>query len=283
MALPDPDPNSTCLVTGASSGIGAATVAMLAADGWRVFAGMHSAADAGGAYDPGVVAVHLDVTSEESIAAGVERVREETGGRLDAVVNNAGIPGAGPVETLSLDTFRGVIETNLIGTFAVTKACLPMLRASAGRVVIVSSLGGRVAFPYASAYHASKFGVEGLAESLRAEVRPLDVDVVVIEPASMATAIWEKGRDSLAESRATMTPEQLEVYGSGVDTFDERLKSAEDSEDPREVASAIREALSAKSPNERYPVGRGARTLATLRPLLPDALYDRIAARVAGG
>jgi NAD(P)-dependent dehydrogenase (short-subunit alcohol dehydrogenase family) len=271
------------LVTGASSGIGAATVAMLAADGWRVFAGMHEASDAGGAYDPGVTPVHLDVTSEESIAAGLARVREVSGGRLDALVNNAGIPGAGPVEAIPLETFRAVIETNLVGTFAVTKACLPMLRASAGRIVIVSSLGGRVAFPFAAAYHASKFGVEGFAESLRAEVRDLDVDVAVIEPASMATAIWAKGRDSLAETRERMSDEQLGVYGSGIDTFDERLASQEDSEDPREVASAIREALTADSPSERYPVGRGARTLATLRPLMPDALYDRIAARVAGG
>jgi NAD(P)-dependent dehydrogenase (short-subunit alcohol dehydrogenase family) len=271
------------LVTGASSGIGAATVAMLAEDGWRVFAGMHSAADASGAFDPGVAAVPLDVTDERSVADAISRIREETGGRLDAVVNNAGIPGAGPVEALPLEKFREVIETNLVGTFTVTKACLPMLRASAGRVVMVSSLGGRVAFPYASAYHASKFGVEGLAESLRAEVRPLDVDVVIVEPASMATAIWEKGRDSLAESRERMTAEQAGVYGAALDTFDERLKSAEDSEDPREVASAIREALTTGSPSERYPVGRGARTLATLRPLLPDALYDRVAARVAGG
>jgi NAD(P)-dependent dehydrogenase (short-subunit alcohol dehydrogenase family) len=271
------------LVTGASSGIGAATVAMLAADGWRVFAGMHDRGDAEGAYDPEVTAIHLDVTSEESIAAGLAKVREISGGRLDALVNNAGIPGAGPVEAIPLETFRAVIETNLVGTFAVTKACLPMLRASAGRVVIVSSLGGRVAFPFAAAYHASKFGVEGFAESLRAEVRDLDVDVAVIEPASMATAIWEKGRDSLAETRERMSEEQLGVYGAGMDTFDERLASQEDSEDPREVASAIREALTAGSPSERYPVGRGARTLATLRPLMPDALYDRIAARVAGG
>jgi NAD(P)-dependent dehydrogenase (short-subunit alcohol dehydrogenase family) len=271
------------LVTGASSGIGAATVAMLAEDGWRVFAGMHSAADASSAFDPRVVAVPLDVTDERSVADGLARVREETGGRLDAVVNNAGIPGAGPVEALPLETFRAVIETNLVGAFTVTKACLPMLRASAGRIVMVSSLGGRVAFPYASAYHASKFGLEGLAESLRAEVRPLDVDVVIVEPASMATAIWEKGRDSLAESRELMTAEQTAVYGSALETFDGRLKSAEDSEDPREVASAIREALTTGSPSERYPVGRGARTLATLRPLLPDALYDRVAARVAGG
>jgi NAD(P)-dependent dehydrogenase (short-subunit alcohol dehydrogenase family) len=230
-----------------------------------------------------VVAVPLDVTDERSVADGLARVREETGGRLDAVVNNAGIPGAGPVEALPLETFRAVIETNLVGAFTVTKACLPMLRASAGRIVMVSSLGGRVAFPYASAYHASKFGLEGLAESLRAEVRPLDVDVVIVEPASMATAIWEKGRDSLAESRELMTAEQTAVYGSALETFDGRLKSAEDSEDPREVASAIREALTTGSPSERYPVGRGARTLATLRPLLPDALYDRVAARVAGG
>jgi NAD(P)-dependent dehydrogenase (short-subunit alcohol dehydrogenase family) len=271
------------LVTGASSGIGDATARMLAADGWRVFAGMHHRGDAGEPPAPEITSLPLDVTSAEAIAAAIEAIGEATGGRLDALVNNAGIPGAGPVEAVPVETFRDVVETNLIGTFAVTQACLPMLRAAAGRVVIVSSLGGRVAFPYASAYHASKFGVEGLADSLRAEVRPLDVDVVVVEPASMATAIWEKGRSSLVETRERMTDEQTEIYGSDLDTFDERLSAAEDSEDPREVASAILEAVTTRSPSERYPVGRGARTLASLRPLIPDALFDRLARTVTGG
>lgn len=271
------------LITGTSSGIGEAAVDALAGAGWHVFAGVHHDADATGYSAASVTTLPLDVTSAESIAAAVERIREETGGRLDAVVNNAGIPGAGPVETVSIDTVRAVLETNLIGVFAVTQACLPMIRQARGRIVIVSSLGGRVAFPYASPYHASKFGVEGLADSLRAEVRELGVDVVVIEPATMATEIWAKGRASLGESRERLTAEQRAVYGKELATFDERLASAEDSEDPGEVADIILDALTAGSPSDRYTVGRGAGSLTALRPLLPDAVFDRIAKRVTGG
>lgn len=271
------------LITGTSSGIGEAAVETLARAGWHVFAGVHHEADAAGYPPSSVTTLPLDVTSAESIAAAVGRVREETGGKLDAVVNNAGIPGAGPVESVSIDTVRAVLETNLIGVFAVTQACLPMIRKTRGRVVIVSSLGGKVAFPYASPYHASKFGVEGLAESLRAEVRELGVDVVVIEPATMATEIWAKGRASLSESRERLTDEQRVVYGEELATFDERLASAEDSEDPGEVANVILDALTTSSPSDRYTVGRGAGSLTTLRPLLPDAVFDRIAKRVTGG
>ena len=272
----------TVLITGTSSGIGAATAGALAGAGWRVFAGVHRDEDVD-APSASATSLPLDVTSAKSIAAAIAGLREATGGRLDALVNNAGIPGAGPVETVPLETFRAVIETNLIGAFAVTQACLPMLRASAGRVVMVSSLGGRVAFPYASPYHASKFGLEGLAESLRAEVRPLDVDVVVVEPAAMSTEIWAKGRAALGDARKRMSDEQRGVYGEELANFDERLRSAEDSEDPSEVAETILKALEAGSPSERYLVGRGAGSLAKLRPLLPDAVFDRIAKRVTGG
>lgn len=277
------DDGKTVLITGTSSGIGEAAVGALADAGWRVFAGVHHDSDANGDPSPSVTPIALDVTSTESITAAISQVRESTGGRLDAVVNNAGIPGAGPVETVPIETVRAVLETNLIGVFAVTQACLPMIRAGAGRIVIVSSLGGRVAFPYASPYHASKFGVEGMAESLRAEVRPLDVDVVLIEPAAMATEIWAKGRSALADARERLSEEQRAVYGEELDNFDERLRSAEDTEDPSEVAETIVEALTSGSPSERYTVGRGAGTLTKLRPLLPDSVFDRIAKRVTGG
>lgn len=271
----------TVLVTGSSSGIGAASVDALAAEGWRVLAAMHDAADAGGG-GGSVTPIVLDVTDEESIAAAVAEV-ERLGGGLDALVNNAGIPGAGPVETIPNEIFRDVIETNLIGQFAVTKAFLPMLRASRGRIVFISSLGGRVAFPYASPYHASKFGLEGFAESLRAEMVPFGVDVSLIEPGSMQTEIWAKGRSALNEARGAMNPEQHEAYGEAVSAFDERLGSQEDSEDPVEVAEKVLEALTSGSPSERYVVGRGAGTLARLRPLIPDPLFDRIAKRLAAG
>lgn len=212
----------TVLITGTSSGIGEASVSALAEAGWHVYAGKHDAADANGGASASVTPIALDVTSEASIAAAVNEIRRSSGG-LDALVNNAGIPGAGPVETVPMKIVREVIETNLIAQFAVTQAFLPMLRAREGRVVFVSSLGGRVAFPYASPYHASKFGVEGLAESLRAEMAPLGVDVSLIEPGAMATEIWAKGRLALDEARQRMTDEQRTVYGDALAGFDEQL------------------------------------------------------------
>ena len=222
------------------------------------------------------------MTSAESIAGALAHVGERTGGRLDALVNNAGIPVAGAVETIPVEDFRELIETNLIGSFAVTKAFLPLIRHAQGRIVFVGSLGGRVAFPYASAYHASKFGIEGLAESLRSEMRPLGVGVSVIEPATMATEIWGKGREQLSAVRASLTPEQREVYGEALEGFDRTLASAdEDGEDPGEVAETIEKALTASSPDDRYLVGRGARAVTLLEPLLPSAVFDRVKKRVA--
>ncbi len=274
----------TVLITGTSSGIGAACVeALVAEGGWQVLAGRRDGAEPQTSPGAGVTPIDLDVTSEASIAAAASRVHELTGGRLDALVNNAGIPGAGPVETVPMDEVRATIETNLIGQFAVTQAFLPQIRAGRGRVVFISSLGGRVAFPYASPYHASKWGLEALAESLRAEMAPLEVAVSLVEPASMKTEIWAKGRSSLDESRARMTDEQRSVYGEALAGFDEQLASQEDSEDPSMVAEKVIEALTSSSPAERYLVGQGARTLTLLKPLVPEAIFDRISQRLASG
>ena len=272
--------SASVLITGASTGIGQSTATRLAGEGWRVFAGVR---DPASAQLEGVEVIELDVTSADSIASALEHVRERTGGRLDALVNNAGIPVAGAVETVPVEDFRALIETNLIGSFAVTRAFLPLVRHARGRIVFVGSLGGRVAFPYASAYHASKFGIEGLAESLRSEMRPLHVSVSVIEPATMATEIWGKGREQLAAVRASLTPEQREVYGEALESFDQTLASAdEDGEDPGEVAETIEKALTAKSPDDRYLVGRGARAVTLLEPLVPSTVFDRVKKRVAG-
>ena len=271
--------SASVLITGASTGIGQSTAMRLAEQGWRVFAGVR---DPAGVQVGGAEVVELDVTSSDSISRALAHVRERTGGRLDALVNNAGIPVAGAVETIPVEDFRALIETNLIGAFAVTKAFLPLVRGARGRIVFVGSLGGRVAFPYASAYHASKFGIEGLAESLRSEMRPLGVGVSVIEPATMATEIWGKGREQLSAVRASLTPEQREVYGEALEGFDQTLASAdEDGEDPGEVAETIEKALTAKSPDDRYLVGRGARAVTLLEPLLPSAVFDRVKRRVA--
>jgi NAD(P)-dependent dehydrogenase (short-subunit alcohol dehydrogenase family) len=269
------------LITGASSGIGRSTATHLAEEGWRVFAAMREPADAG---LEGAEVIELDVTSADSISRALEVVRERAGGSLDALVNNAGIPVAGAVETIPVEDFRALIETNLIGQFAVTKAFLPLIRRARGRIVFVGSLGGRVAFPYAAAYHASKFGIEGLAESLRSEMRPLGVEVSVVEPSTMTTEIWGKGREQLATLRSSLTAEQADVYGEALGDFDRTLASAdEDGEDPGEVAGTIEQALTASNPDDRYVVGRGARTVTLLEPLLPAAIFDRVKRRVAAG
>ena len=258
---------------------GQSTATHLAREGWHVFAGVRSPADA--TFGAPVEVIELDVTSVESIAAAREHVTSSGG--LDALVNNAGIPVTGAVETIPVEDFRALIETNLIGQFAVTKAFLPLIRAAQGRIVFVGSLGGRVAFPYASAYHASKFGIEGLAESLRSEMRPFGVEVSVIEPGSMATEIWGKGREHLAKVREGLTQEQAEAYGEALAGFDQTLASAdEEGESPEEVAETIATALTASSPDERYVVGRGARTLTLLEPILPAAVFDRVKRRAAG-
>ncbi len=158
---------------------------------------------------------------------------------------------------------------------------MPLIRSAEGRVLFVTSLGGRVAFPYAGAYHATKFGVEGLAESLRAEVRSQGVDVIVVEPGTMSTEIWGKGRENLARTRAALTPEQREVYGEELDAFDERLESADEGgADPAKVAEEIEKALTASSPNDRYLVGAGAGTAVFLQKVLPSAVFDRVKERL---
>ncbi len=265
------------LITGASTGIGEATAMHLADQGWLVFAGVREPADGPAAAQ----AIELDVTSDESVDSAVAEISRTTGGTLDAVVNNAGIPVTGAIETIPAEDWRRLIETNLTGHFVVTKAVLPLIRESEGRIVFVSSLGGRVAFPYAGAYHAAKFGVEGLADSLRAEMSSLNVDVIVVEPGTMSTEIWGKGRKHLRKTIAGLSADEREAYGAELEAFDERLASAdEQGEDPSEVATEIHKALTAGSPDDRYLVGRGAGSAVFLQKVLPGAVFDRVKERL---
>ena len=189
------------VVTGSSTGIGRASALALARDGFRVFAGVRKAADgealvaaAEGELEP----LSLDVADGDAIAAAAERVREATEGRLAGLVNNAGVAVPGPVEGVDLDELRRQLEINVVAQVAVTQAFLPQLRSARGRVVFMSSVGGRMAFPYLSPYNASKHALEAIGDSLRQEVGPFGVGVAIVEPGSVATPFWEKG---LAEGR----------------------------------------------------------------------------------
>jgi NAD(P)-dependent dehydrogenase (short-subunit alcohol dehydrogenase family) len=198
------------LVTGASRGIGRAIALHLAARSWDVFAGVRDreAGRALAAQCQRITPVELDITVDAHVARLEELVPE----RLDAVVNNAGIGVGGPIQTVSLDDVRRQLEVNVVGQIAVTQATLPKLRRSRGRLVFISSLNGRVSIPLSGVYNSSKFALEALADSLRVELRPWGVRVILVEPGAIATDPWREMMSLLDGVAADMFPEERELY-----------------------------------------------------------------------
>jgi NAD(P)-dependent dehydrogenase (short-subunit alcohol dehydrogenase family) len=247
--------------------------------GFQVFAGVRNRGDAEDLEAAGsdrLEPVIIDVTDEGTIEATRERIAQVTGGRIDALVNNAGIAKGGPVEAVSIDDFRQQLEVNVIGQVAVTQAMLPMLRAAQGRVVFVSSIGGRIALPYVSPYAASKHAIEAVGDSLRREMLSFGVSVSLVEPGAVATPIWDKGSQTADEVRERATPEQLEVYGDTLDRFEKLfIETGNSGVPPDEVADAIEHALTSAKPKTRYLVGREAKVRGTLAKFLPDRFLDR--------
>jgi NAD(P)-dependent dehydrogenase (short-subunit alcohol dehydrogenase family) len=272
------------LVTGASTGIGRATALRLDAAGWRVFAGVRREEDAEDLRRAGsasLVPLILDVTDDGQIAAAAARIEADAGGRLDGLVNNAGIAVPGPLETLPLDDFRRQIEVGLTAQVAVTKAMLPLIRRARGRIVFVTSIGGRIAFPLNGPYHAAKFGLEAVGDVFRQELRPWGIGVSIVEPGSIDTPIWERGERNAAEIEARAHPDQDALYGEAIESFRKVVKDlSERGIQPEKVAKAIEHALSASRPRSRYLVGLDAKLQARIRPLIPTPLFDRIVARM---
>ena len=273
------------LVTGASSGIGLATALHLAGQGYRVFAGVRDVEESVGldlAAHGTIRTVELDVTDEPSIAAAMETVRSEVGDAgLAGVVNNAGEGFPGPLESLSLDDLRRQLEVNVVGQVAVTQHALPLVRQARGRIVFVGSIGGKLAVEFAGAYNASKFAMEGIADSWRQELQPEGIKVSLIEPGVVKTAIWDKAvaRLDAADRAGTAHPryrERLHAFRASL------VKANEDGMDPEQVARVIETALSSPRPSTRYPVGASAALAYRLKPWIPDSIYDRLARRVGG-
>jgi len=253
-------------------------------DGWRVFAGVRREEDAESLRAEGtdrLIPVMLDVTDLAQVAAAAELVGERAGeGGLDGLVNNAGIAVLSPLETVPLEDFRRQIEVNLTGQVAVTQAMLPLLRRVTGRVVFVSSIGGRMALPFGAPYHAAKFGVEAVADCLRQELRPWKIDVAVIEPGSIDTPIWKRGERIADEVAARAPAAQEELYGETIERFRAAVRrTAERGIAPDKVARAVAHALTAHRPRTRYVVGVDARGQALLRRLLPDRALDAVVRR----
>jgi NAD(P)-dependent dehydrogenase (short-subunit alcohol dehydrogenase family) len=272
----------TALVTGASTGIGRATSLALAAAGWTVLAGVRdaSAADSlsSAAADGRVQPITLDVTDRGQIAAAAEAVPE---GRLDALVNNAGIGVGGPVEIVSDEDLRRQFDVNVFGQIAITRTLLPALRAARGRIVFISSIGGRVATPFSAPYGASKHAIEAFGDALRVELRSSGVQVALVEPGSVATPIWGKSR---SEAEQIVVPAELQpYYGKVPAAFDKVLEDTERRGIPPEaVARTIQGALEARRMRARYLVGRDAMAMLALKRLLPDRAFDAVISRALG-
>ncbi len=254
-------------------------------DGWRVFAGVRREEDAEALREAGsdrLTPLMLDVTDPEQIAGAASRIADEVGDAgLDGLVNNAGVGILGPLETLPIEELRRQLEINLIAQVAVTQAMLPLVRGASGRIVFVSSIGGLMALPFGGPYHASKFGLEAISDTLRQELRPWGIRVVVIEPGSIDTPIWERGARIADEVEKRAPAAQQELYGETIERFRSAVRrTAARGIPPEKVAAKIARALTARRPRARYLVGLDARGQALLRRLLPDRLLDPIIARV---
>jgi NAD(P)-dependent dehydrogenase (short-subunit alcohol dehydrogenase family) len=271
----------TVLVTGASSGIGEASVRHLRGLGFDVHAGVRKQEDAERLRSQGATPVILDVTDADSIAAA----RAGLGGRpLAGLVNNAGVAIAGPLEHLPVASLREQLEINLVGQVAVIQAFLPGLRAARGRIVNVSSIGGRFALPFAGPYAASKFGLEGASDSLRRELQGA-VDVILVEPGGVKTPIWDKGLATADDLQGDMPPEAERNYGGLMDAMRREVAkiATETGLEPEAVAEVIGTALTARRPRARYVVGREAKMRAVIARWVPDRVVDRLVARALKG
>ena len=272
-------PGDSVLVTGASTGLGLEAALELAQRGFRVFGSVRSAAAADAvqeaARERGVTleTVELDLTDRDSIDAAVATVVERTGG-VFGLVNNGGIGLRGAVEDSSEDEIRRVYETNVLGTIAVTQAVLPHMRAAGcGRIVTVTSIGGRVPGFGVSVYCSSKFAQEGLAEGLALELAPLGIQSVIVAPGMVKTPRWAEHRGTAAGATDPASPYHDRFWASEAiaDEIVERSPTT-----PADVAAAIAEAVTAGTPRLRYVVGRGARIVVFLRRHLPERLFERL-------
>jgi NAD(P)-dependent dehydrogenase (short-subunit alcohol dehydrogenase family) len=268
------------VITGTSSGIGKACALRMAGEGWRVYAGVRAdedgktlAAEADGDLRP----VILDVTSDAHCEALAERVSAENGGRLDGLVNNAGVYLNGPLEYISMDELRTMMAVNVVGLMGVTRALLPALREAGGRIVNISSISGLVALPGVSGYAASKHAVEAITDSLRVELEPFGVRVSAVEPGSIETEIWRKGRERDAERDEAAGNSEAEQLYAPVIRLLRKLNENPRGIPPERVAEAVEDALTSSNPDNRYLVGKDAKGLALLRKL-PDAIRDKLIA-----
>jgi NAD(P)-dependent dehydrogenase (short-subunit alcohol dehydrogenase family) len=273
---------ASVLITGAARGIGRSIAEHLASRDWDVVAGVRTEADAAAvtAANPRRInAVTLDVTDGTHIAD----LSRSLPARLDGIVNNAGIAVNGPMETVGTDDWRKQLEVNVVGQMAVTRAVLPRLRESGGRIVFISSVNGRLSMPMLGAYSASKFAIEAAADAMRMELRPWHIPVVIVEPAQTDTDMWRTADTMVEETEAGLTPEHRALYARHIAGMKKFVPIARRmAADPAKVSAVVEQALTTRRPRARYVVGAGPKAQVALMTNLPAAVRDRVLRKIAG-
>jgi NAD(P)-dependent dehydrogenase (short-subunit alcohol dehydrogenase family) len=258
------------VVTGASSGIGRATAERLRDRGWLVYSSVRRMGEA----PDGTTELVFDVADGEAVARSAATVDE-----LDALVDNAGIAIASPLEFLPPHELTRQLDVNVVGQLRVLQAFLPKLRRSRGRIVLMGSIGGKSALPFLGAYAMSKFALEAMADSLRLELSPFGIHVAILEPGTIATAIWTKPQRAVED----LPPEAAQLYGERIEKFRRLAASRAGNAVPaEEVAKAVEHALTAAKPKTRYVVGPDAKRRAAVQKL-PDRWRDSVLSRFLFG
>ena len=267
------------VITGASTGIGAATAVRLAGSGWRVFAGVRQETDGDRLREQApdaIVPLILEVTSTQDIRKAADCVRTEVGERgIQGLVNNAGIAVPGPLEFIPINEIRQQLEVNVLGQIAVTQAFLSLVRAGRGRLVNVGSVGGRIALPFVGPYAASKFAIEAISDVFRVELSSWKIPVSVIEAGAIDTPMWSKSLAHADKMIAAMPEEAHRLYGPLIEKARTRSQEMASEASPAEpVAAVIEHALTVARPKTRYRVGKHAVAQHIVGRYFPDRLRD---------
>lgn len=271
----------TVVITGASTGIGRAAAEYFAKKGWQVFAGVRKEADGAALKQANdrITPILLDVTKPDQVDAAVEMVREALGGqKLAGLVNNAGIANMGPLALQPLDQFEAHFKVNVFGLLRASQAFVPLLgideslAGAPGRIVNITSVGGRLAAPFLGAYTATKHAVESMTDSLRRELVIFGIDAIAIGPGSVKTPIWDK-----AEQANSSNPYANSPWSDAIETFEEvMLEGGRTGLDPEVIARTIEKALTARKPKARYAPVPDKLTNFTIPVLLPKRMVDGV-------
>ena len=281
------NPGKTVVVTGASSGIGRATVARLVETGWQVFASVRKENDAAGLqreFGHSVTPLIVDVTERATISEAAEKVKARLGNRgLDGLVNVAGIGMVRPVEYASEADIRKIFDINVFGQIAITQAFLPLLRRARGRIVNIGSVGTHISLPFGGLLNASKSAFRSLNDALRLELRSSGVRVVIVEPGAIKTPAVEKTLGDVENVIRDLGPDGAEEYGDAIRTFVKRGYVMEShGSDPDAVAQVVQQALTEDRPKPRYAAGKHSTLLPLIGLLVPIAILDVLLLKALG-